>query len=262
MPINRFEPTDPYQHFVIEYWHLEYKQESKSPPFQILPDGTMELIFNYGDPYSVSIKGKKFTINRGVFLRGICLSPITLQMGKNIQLWGVRINPIWVSSHLGVNPKVNFENVISLDEFNLKNGTTPTTHEDFFDRFAKQVAWNAQDITHPNILKAINEIEKHHGTLTIIELAKKCFMSVSSLERNFKIAFGISPKAYSQLTKFKFIANQLASNVEIKQLDLISAFNLTDQSHLNKITKSFSNETPEQMKAKISRYFTKLYFVE
>lgn len=46
----------------------------------------MELIINYGDPYSFSIKGKKFTINSGGFLRGICLSPITFQNGQNIVL--------------------------------------------------------------------------------------------------------------------------------------------------------------------------------
>lgn len=81
-------------------------------------------------------------------------------------------------------------------------------------------------------------------------------------QRIFKKTSGLTSKVYVQLIRLKYIAMQMTVNKQVKQLNLIYKHDLTDHSHLRKITKSFSKETPENLKSKISRFFTKAYFID
>lgn len=262
MSIQAYIPDSNYQHFIKEYWNLTAEQPGEAKPFSILPDGSVEIIFNYGDTYTVSIGQNTYTIEKGVYLRGVCLNPIVLQMGKKIAIWGLRVNPVWIQTYLNHYLKESYESIINLHHFHLPQNIETMTEDEFITYITASIDWQKKAIVDTRILQGIEMMESYKGNVKMEELASACFLSLSAFERKFKKQMGLSPKAYCQLIRFKSIVNQLLSQKIIEQTEIIHEHNLTDHSHLNKITKDFSNETPTSLKSKISRFFTKTYLAD
>lgn len=262
MGIQAYLPNENYQHFIKEYWNLTAEQQQEGKPVSILPDGSIEIVFNYGDTYTVSIGEKKYVIEPGIYLRGVCLNPIVLQMGKKIAIWGIRVNPIWVQLYLNHPLKESYESVINLNHFALPQNIESISNESFIQYITNSIDWAKKTKIDTQILQGIELMESYKGNVKMDELASACFLSLSAFERKFKKQMGLSPKMYCQLIRFKSIVNQILSQKKIEQTEIIYEHSLTDHSHLNKITKDFSNETPTSLKSKISRFFTKAYLVD
>lgn len=259
MPIQLHQAPENWQHLIIECWDLSHTHSGVPPSFQVLPDGFIELVVNFGDPYQVVLGESAFDIGQGVYLRGLCLDPITVQFGPRICVWGIRLHPAWVQYYLGIPLAEGFRKVIQVESLGELGKIQAQNPDAFLHAFIGLLKNPSLPVQQNEMHRAVQTIEQYAGTLAIPELADICCVSVSGLERRFKRMFGLSPKAYSQLVKFRFIARYLADGKSADQLDLIADFDLTDASHLNKITHAFSQESPEKLKAKISRFFTKAY---
>lgn len=57
-----FEPKRELAEFVMCYWTLESDKENTPIKNTIVPDGTMKLIFHYGDTYKHHINDKESII--------------------------------------------------------------------------------------------------------------------------------------------------------------------------------------------------------
>lgn len=260
MGIASYKAPESKQFFIVEYWHLTAARDLPVPPITVLPDGFIEVIFNGGDPYKVQVNEKEFTIDKGVHLRGITLHPIKLLLPKNINIWGVRLNPVWIKPLLEHHLSSSFEQVVTIPEMALPANSSDLSPEAFIQHFLEGIQWGNANEVDSVVKRAMALMEKEKGELRIEQLAKDSFVSTSKLERSFKKELGLTPKAYCQLLRFRNIALEMAQNKGLQQNDVVGDHNLTDQSHLNKISRTYANETPEELKTKISRFFTKTYF--
>ena len=67
MYYEEFLPPAQLRAFIKCFWVLEAEHPPQQPAFdKVLPDGCMELIFHFGDPYK-QLKGKTETIQPKAF---------------------------------------------------------------------------------------------------------------------------------------------------------------------------------------------------
>jgi len=97
-----------------------------------------------------------------------------------------------------------------------------------------------------NIDKVAAYIDSRMGNVNLDWLTSQACMSVKTLERHFSEKIGLTPKYFSRIIRFKNAFQLLESNT--KQPDVIKiveACGYTDQSHLIKEFRHFTNRTPK-----------------
>jgi hypothetical protein len=74
-----YEPNIELKEFVKRYWTLEGEKENTPLINTIIPDGTMKLIFHYGDTYKHHSKNGEVTILPKCFLIGQLTEPYVIE---------------------------------------------------------------------------------------------------------------------------------------------------------------------------------------
>lgn len=110
------------------------------------------------------------------------------------------------------------------------------------------------------IFKAMQLIEKENYTqLSIIELSQKVFLSVKTLERQFKKYVGLSPKQYYNVVRLQKVFRQRMMKIDHQSsIKNYITDDYYDQSHFNKECKRITGLTPKQLFPKIKYPFTDL----
>jgi AraC-like DNA-binding protein len=102
-----------------------------------------------------------------------------------------------------------------------------------------------------------DDIYFHQGMIKIEDLIKKYQISYSTIERDFKIHLGISPKEFIRKIRFIHYLNEAIQNRQ-QVFDLVSKFGYYDQSHLIKDCSFYLGITPEKIKRSNSNF---IYFL-
>lgn len=104
--------------------------------------------------------------------------------------------------------------------------------------------------TFPEDLKtALNYIRENLlENFTISDLAQKCFVSVSTLERRFSSCLNISPMAYIQKQRLFYACSLLKTNKSILEISLKSGF--SDYSHFIMLFRKHYGMTPSKYRKK------------
>jgi len=92
---------------------------------------------------------------------------------------------------------------------------------------------------------AISDIIHLSGRTSVIELAKKSFLSVRQFERNFKFFSGFTPKLYSRIIRFQMATQQYGNNQK-SLTDIAYDCGYYDQSHFIHEFKQFSGYHPKK----------------
>jgi AraC-like DNA-binding protein len=96
-----------------------------------------------------------------------------------------------------------------------------------------------------NISWAIHQIEQHGGLLPIEDLARDMGFSRKHLSSLFKEYVGFSPKLYANLVRFDRTIRGLQNQPEALWADLAFEFGYSDQAHLCREMKRFSELSPQ-----------------
>ncbi|MBF2490179.1 helix-turn-helix domain-containing protein [Listeria marthii] len=118
----------------------------------------------------------------------------------------------------------NTERIALLEEFLLRKLMT----------LGKQV--------HPDFLNSINQLLQNPSQLAL------GVVSVRQLERLFQKHMGLAPKQTAKLIRFQKVLQALYENPSVPGAELAYLHGFSDQAHLIKQFKRYSNHTPEEMK--------------
>ena len=95
------------------------------------------------------------------------------------------------------------------------------------------------DVCYDRIL--LNSIE-----VSLPELARTCFRSMRSLQRNFKKRVGVSLKTLVRIARVNHIFEHMIQEKSFKSQNLLFKGNYYDQAHFIKEFKAFTGQTPKQ----------------
>ncbi|MCA8830920.1 helix-turn-helix domain-containing protein [Hymenobacter pini] len=217
--------------------------------FEIVPDGSAEIIFHFGQPCRIAAPGGHAQALPSPFLMGLLSQPVRLHGEGLLHIIGVKCFPWTVFDLLGLpaggggvrtfaHPIAGLQPLLTkLVEAGRIEAALALTQEYFVQ--ARQGV--APDST---LAKAGEAMRAAGGTLPVSQVAEAAHATVRTLERKFKQAAGRTVKDVSGLLRFEQVRNHLWLHPEANLAALAHELGYSDQAHLNREFKRYSGTSP------------------
>jgi AraC-like DNA-binding protein len=249
MAYQEFKPSKNIEHIVDSYWFFSSSEPVKSEI--ILPDGCMDIIFNFGaltnsiSKDAVGVSGMMTTFSDKTF-------------DKNTDLFGIRFKPGMFSKLTAfplfeiknkiteasiVLPKLNLETVVQLKELNQIGKKIELVEHEIINILYTKAP--------PNDALVLSVIETLHSApipVSIENIAKNHCISLRQLERKFKHQVGVTAKEYDRIVRFTKTKNNIKSQKNKSLLSIALQNGYFDHSHLTNEFKRFSGQTPSEFR--------------
>lgn len=241
MIYNQVTPHPALTDYIDAFWVVQGATEQIKAT-SILPDGCVDLIFNLGDDCKTD---NGILENGKTYLVGTMRTSQESFLSTQHKLMGVRFKPGAFSSFYDytsldqvANQIIDFEKGLSPDIGKLPQYSVSYLNNYFLNRFNNQKNY---------LFPVINDIRLAMGQISIDELAKRNFVTVRQLERNFKKYIGISPKEFANIIRFEFTLEKIKNNPQRKNLqDIAYECGYYDHSHLSNEIKRYTRLNPSQ----------------
>lgn len=262
MYYQEFLPPKELTPFVKCFWILESPPDVSNVLYKdrVFPDGCMELIIHFGDPYL-----QYFENSSKLQLRSFIYGQIKqfIEIGPSSAFSGViaaRFFPHGVFPFLKI-PIYEFQNQIiplieifgksalELEEIiqGSNNNQQRILH---LSNFLSKTLYKADFQIDRRITKSLEELYKSRGTINIECLANRIELSSKQLERQFQSKIGLNPKYFARILRFQNIF-QLMKSGQVKNLtQLAYAAGFSDQAHLSREFRHFTGTNPKSYFAK------------
>lgn len=249
-----FEPANDLASLVQCYWVLESPKEKTPTRNTIVPDGSMKLIFHYGDLYKHCPEyGSSITLPR-CFLIGQLTRPYEVEPTGETGTFFVRFHPNGFLPFTCIPLKEMENTVIPLETLFGKAGQE-------IERAIVDAASTAERINHietflRNRLTAAKTIDRlvkttvetiltANGQLSVSELSRKTNANRRLLERKFSAAIGLSPKQLSKIIRLQATFKTLLTTESTSLTTLAYEGKYFDQAHFIRDFKEFTGITPK-----------------
>ncbi len=250
-----FKPTSELAEFVMCYWTLESAKEDTPLKNTIVPDGTMKLIFHYGETYKHHTKNGESIILPKCFLIGQLTQPYIVEPLGITGSFVVRFHPNGFLPFSTIPIKEMENTAIPLDKLfgkegaeigeKILNANTISERINLIETFLLKKLAAKKNIDY--IIKSTVEIIlKANGQFSVNELSQQSNMNRRQLTRKFSSAIGLSPKQLSKTIRIQATLKKLLTE-EVKSLtDLAYENEYFDQAHFIKDFKEFTGLTPKE----------------
>jgi len=258
MEYSEFHPGLPLSQFVECVWTLT----SSAPPIEaqverILPDGCVELILNFGSPFSQHTESHRQLQPRN-FVVGQMTGPVLISPAGDVDLLGIRFHPGGAYPFLRFPMSLITDQIIELCSLSnalesqlltaCLNVTTPA------ERVAAVTASLAERLpltVDTNLMALVESIVNSGGVVSVDRLANDAGISCRQLERRFLNAVGLGPKVLSRILRFQqvFRAVERGDN---SWAEVAVDCGYYDQAHLIRDFNQFARQSPGVLFAEFS----------
>ena len=250
-----FEPSSELKEFVKCYWTLESLKDQTPKINTIVPDGTMKLIFHYGDSYKNHLENGECYILPNCFLIGQLTRPFVVEPLGITGSFVVRFHPHGFSPFTTIPIKEMENTAIPLEKLFGKEGrkigesilNAKSTFEriDIIETFLLNRLTDRTNID--NIVKStVDTILTAKGHLSVNELSKQRNINRRQLTRKFSSTIGLSPKQLSKTIRLQNTLKTLLSKSNKSLTHLAYENEYYDQAHFIKEFKEFTGLTPKE----------------
>lgn len=247
------KPTSVAADLVKLYWEVSYgKVDLVDEAEPILPDGCVEIIFDFRDRFQTFLDSGEKVIQPRSIVAGQFTSRILIGPTGDTELFGIRLRPEAGFTLLGLSMEelrdqlVDLKDVIGAKEEILFDRLSAAkdfrSRREIFEEFLPSI------VIHPinvQLSVCINSIRSTNGATTVRQHAASLGWSERRLERAFKQHVGLSPKLFSRITRFQSFLIGDGFNDDLL-LDRALAAGFYDQAHLIKDFRSFAGVTPTE----------------
>jgi AraC-like DNA-binding protein len=229
--------------FVESIWRINRVIEDRIVT-KIIPDGSSEIIMNYGDSYELSFNGKDFKPFNGIQLFFIRDKIKYLKQGTNSKAIGIRLKPYSLYLLTGI-PLSDYSFKISpLSNLLPELGKKLTDISNIFDRLevlkiVEQLLTDffltlAAERDHTAEL-IYEEIERMKGVTSVAYILEKFKINYKHCERLFAKYYGTTPKKYIRFRRLNFVLNEI-NKIQNKPdfISIVEKFAFHDQAHFIK----------------------------
>ncbi|MDP9178396.1 MAG: helix-turn-helix domain-containing protein [Gemmatimonadota bacterium] len=248
-------------------WAMESGTEDDVfPREQIMPDGIVEIVFHWGDPWHTFEDNRRF-LQPQSFAISMMRKLVEIESAGRTGFISVRFYP-WGAYHFFAEPIRNFlDQTIPCERLwpELVDGLMKDLSADgpiegridivqsfLLDRLRE----NRRD--QPEIDDAIRLIRDSQGRLSIAEICERTSLSKKQLERRFLASIGTTPKIFSRISRFLAICHHLKEHSDRSLTGIAYECGFYDQAHFIKEFKEFSGLTPKEFFRRSNVVFSEL----
>lgn len=256
MNYQTYKPHKDLESIVKFYWTLEVPFDPKNQKQKIVPDGCIEMTFNFGDKIKRYTSEDDFILHPNAMVMGQRTKSYYILPVGNVDTFAVCFYPI------------GFVNFVNTSLENLVDKETPIT-ELFGQAQANELEQQINQAIHTQqrieiietyLLKRINEkntisnvvkstvdaLLKKNGTTPINVILKDNISKRRQLERHFKKQIGISPKQLGKAIRLQATLQLLLNKKSETLTDIAYENEYFDQNHFIKDFKEFVGVTPKE----------------
>ena len=250
----------PYLTGLVEViWY--FKGPTSSARKRILPNGTVEMLVNFGEPYR-TITGAGPELLKTAWLAGLQSGPMVSAQPPRQDVMGVRLCPAGAYALMEGPMREISELVVDLED--LVGQAAGELAERCYDaasveeRLRRAADWVTERVTKargvdPAIAWAAGRIEQSGGAVSIAELRRRTGLSKTRLAEAFREQIGLAPKLYSRVVRFRRATAMLQKGAQ-PLIEVALAAGYYDQPHMNAEFRELSGLSPREFL--IARYPT------
>jgi len=217
MLYREVSPCPALRPFVRCYWTLAGRMNGIPEPQRVFPDGSMEMVFHFAEPFSH--EGRK---QARMLLAGQVWEPLVLQPSRHCDVLGVRFEPGGSAAFLRFPQQEAAGRIVSLDD------VWAVTARRFYERLG-----NAAD--------RIVMLERMLLEMRPEDAMPSRGLSARQYRRRFEAAVGISPKLFARIARFQRSLEWIGNAPPV---EVALACGYYDQAHLIRDWKQFAGMTP------------------
>ena len=246
-------PQYPVNRFVQFIWISKGGQDdSKS---RVLPNGTIELILNFGD-IQKTLDSESFLVRntfKNFWVAGIQGGPLIIQSESDTDLLGIRFKPGGAYPFFKLPVSELFDQVVEADWLKteldiLREQVYELNDDNLAARHVEQYLLEKLGTVEINIATnfVLHQLANVNPPVTIEQLIAKTGYSHKHMVSLFKQQVGISPKLLQRILRFQEILRAAKVSESLKWNDILYAHSFFDPSHFVNDFKKLSGITPDQ----------------
>lgn len=254
MDYQVLNPVAELQPFVKCFWTMEAEREEQPIRQRIVPDGCMEMIFNYGDRFRQYFEDGTSILQPKSFVFGQITSFIEVAPTGVTGIIATRFLPEGLTPFLDIavaeleNKAVSIEEVFGEKGKQLEQDVISAS--DNQQRISIIETFLFSRLTEPKAIDAITRacvevIFQSQGQLGVVELADKVNVNRRNMERKFTAAIGMSPKQLSRVARLQATLKMLDQKKYTSLTSLAYENGYYDQAHFIKDFKEFTGMSPK-----------------
>lgn len=267
MHYQEFTVNDALSDYVQTIWALESESEDDAYPRSlIMPDGIVEFVFYYEQPFCYYQDGTRYIHSANVAV-SMVKKYIEIESTGKTGFIAVRCYP-WGAYHFFDVPIADFIDT-TIDGHKLWGEAAAAVIDDL--RAAPGLAARVS-IVEQFLVERLHQFKKNEsktdealklirqskGTLSIEEVCGKTGFTRKQLERKFTRLAGMTPKVFSRVCRFLNICHHLDEYRGKSLTELAYECGYYDQSHFINEFKEFSGFTPKEFFEKQNIWFTEV----
>ena len=235
-------------------WH--YDGPSTSRRKRILPNGRVELLVNFGEPYRTVCGAGPQRLVRA-WLGGLQVGPTVVEQPIRQSIMGVRLSPAGAHALLGRPLSEVAGLVVDLRDLVGRTGEELADRlqeaASIGKRFRIAAEWVRDQAAHssggdPAIVRVRAEIDRSFGAVPIARLREGTHLSKAQLVTAFREQIGLPPKLYARVVRFRH-ATALLQAGRRPLADLALAAGYYDQPHMNAEFRALAGLSPREILA-------------
>ncbi|MEK6410488.1 MAG: DUF6597 domain-containing transcriptional factor [Acidobacteriota bacterium] len=252
MQYREIKPKPPLSEFVECFWTLEGDGRSQTEGDLILPDGCVEMVLNFADPFCEHKQHDEKLAQPMRLVVGQMTGPMRIGPTGAVQLIGVRFNPGGTLPFFRgqaedlTNRYVALDDVAAdLDREVAARACEPSSLEQAVVRLEESLTRRLQEPSRQDapVRQAVNRILRSNGLIGIDELAAGAGISARQLERRFLREVGIGPKLLCRILRFQQVFHAVDQNSG-NWAAVAAHCGYYDQSHLIRDFQQFAGAAP------------------
>lgn len=252
MEYREYKPQTQLSAFIECYWSAKADQ----PPFReqesLIPDGTIELMFNFGDDYA-QIRDGRLEPVKGSHIIGIRKQSLFISQTSRQNFFSIRFKPggtypfFKIPAYLFTNTFCGVEELLGkeykeLEEKLAETGSNERRVEITENYLLQKIA---TDNDYP-FVKACSRRLLQGSSQKIQNLAGDFNTTYKTIERKFKRVIGLTPAELLKVRRFNQAVHTMYSCRYPSLSDVALASGYYDQSHFNREFKQLTSFTPRQ----------------
>jgi AraC-like DNA-binding protein len=237
MAYTSISPHPELASYIDAYWSVKGSGEENTTS-RILPDGCVDIIFNIGEDADSMQSGRAYLV-------GTMTRPFDSEVTPGTRLLGIRFRPATFSAFY----RFSSLHEITDDAVECEKGLAPALSV-LRDPVAGLNAFFLGKLSLPKhvLFPVLEDIHRHHGLVRVEELAKRHFITVRQLERNFKYHIGVSPKEFINQVRFRHALHVIRHKEPDDALaDVADACGYYDHAHLTNEIRRYTGAPPVQL---------------
>jgi AraC-like DNA-binding protein len=231
-------------------WELRGSASDSSPQL-IVPDGCMELVLNFADPFEQLDADDRPHRQPMILVVGEVRRPVRTRPTGQIDLLGVRFTPGSAPLFLGT-PASKLVDRLT-DQSGVESASLRAAVDTIFDVDAskrRQLLMTALDAELVRagalkvaVIKPVALLLEREGMIEISELEALTGMKKRTLERRFAETVGCPPKALAQVLRFRRVLRSIEAH-DVDWADTAAECGYFDQAHLVRDFRRYTGLTP------------------